>query len=87
MARSFSRSPSRFGRPAQNRKRPPRPLAHPSRLVPLSPTPRAPRGVATPMRASNLDAIIDEGTLTIGWCRPGAAGDSDCGFRLGRPRV
>jgi len=31
------------------------------RLVPPSPTPRA--TVATPIGASNLDAIIDEGTL------------------------
>jgi hypothetical protein len=43
-----------------------------TRLVPPSPTPRATRSVATPTRsgASNLDAIIDEGTLTIGWVGP-----------------
>ena len=34
------------------------------------PTPRAPRSVATPMGASNLDAIINEGTLVIGWVGP-----------------
>ena len=46
------------------------PWPTPTRLVPPSPTtPRATRSVATPTRsgASNLDAIIDEGTLTIGW--------------------
>ncbi len=29
---------------------------------------------ATPMGASNLDAIIDEGTLTIGWVGPALLG-------------
>ncbi len=38
------------------------------------PTPRAPRSVATPMGASNLNAIIDEGTLTIGWVGPALLG-------------
>ncbi len=45
-----------------------------TRLVPPSPTPRAPRSVATPMGASNLDAIIDEGTPAIGWVRPALLG-------------
>jgi len=36
----------------------------PTRLVPPSPTPRA--SLATPMEATNLDAIINEGTLTFG---------------------
>jgi hypothetical protein len=45
-----------------------------TRLVPPSPTPRALRSVATPMGASNLDAIIDEGTLTIGWVGPALLG-------------
>ncbi len=41
-----------------------------------SPAPRVPRSVATPTRsgASNLDAIIDEGTLTIGWVGPALLG-------------
>ena len=43
-----------------------------TRLVPPSPTPRA--LLATPMGASNLDAIIDEGTLTIGWVGPALLG-------------
>ena len=38
------------------------------RLVPPSLTPRA--TVATPIGASNLDTIINEGTLTIGWVGP-----------------
>ena len=42
--------------------------------VPPSPTLRASRSVATPMGASNLDAIIDEGTLTIGWVGPALLG-------------
>jgi len=44
----------------------------PTRLVPPSPTPRA--MLATPMGASNLDAIIDEGTPTIGWIGPALLG-------------
>ena len=36
-----------------------------TRLVPPSPT---------PMGASNLDAIINEGTLTIGWVGPALLG-------------
>jgi len=43
-----------------------------TRLVPPSPTPRA--LLATPIGASNLDAIIDEGTLTIGWVGPALLG-------------
>jgi len=43
-----------------------------TRLVPPSPTPRA--LLATPMGASNLDAIINEGTLTIGWVGPALLG-------------
>jgi len=41
-----------------------------------SPTPRAPRSVATPTRSgtSNLDAIINEGTLTTGWVGPARLG-------------
>ena len=35
---------------------------------------RAPRSVATPRGASNLDAIIDEGTLTLGWVGPALLG-------------
>jgi len=35
---------------------------------------RAPRSVAMPMGASNLDAIMDEGTLTIGWVGPARLG-------------
>ncbi len=30
--------------------------------------------LATPMGASNLDAIINEGTLTIGWVGPALTG-------------
>jgi hypothetical protein len=39
-----------------------------------TPTPRV--SLATPMgaRASNLDVIIDEGTLTIGWVGPALLG-------------
>jgi len=48
------------------------PWPTPTRLVPPSPTPRA--LLATPMGASNLDAIIDEGTLTIGWVGPALLG-------------
>ena len=44
----------------------PRPT--PTRLVPPSPTPRA--TVATPVGASNLDAIVNEATPTIGWIGP-----------------
>ena len=40
--------------------------------LPPSPTPRA--ALATPMGASNLDAIINEGTLTIGWVGPALLG-------------
>ena len=42
----------------------------------VTPTPRALRSVATPTRsgASNLDAIIDEGTLAIGWVGPALLG-------------
>jgi len=32
------------------------------------------RSAATPRGASNLDAIIDEGTLTIGWVGPARLG-------------
>ena len=32
------------------------------------------RMLATPMGASDLDAIIDEGTLTIGWVGPALLG-------------
>jgi len=48
------------------------PWPTPTRLVPPSPTPRA--LLATPMGASNLDAIIDEGTPTIGWVGPALLG-------------
>ena len=48
------------------------PWPTPTRLVPPSPTPRA--LLATPMGASNLDAIIDEGTLTIGRIGPAQRG-------------
>ena len=46
------------------------------RLVPPSPrfAPRALRSGATPMGASNLDAIINEGTPTIGWVGPALLG-------------
>ncbi len=53
----------------------------PLRPAPVSwachcPTPRALRSEAPPTRsgASNLDAIIDEGTLTIGWVGPALLG-------------
>jgi len=44
--------------------------------LPASPPQRAvrARSVATPMGASNLDAIIDEGTLTLGWVGPALLG-------------
>ena len=44
--------------------------------MPWRPTPPPPalRSVATPMGASNLDAIINEGTLTIGWVGPALFG-------------
>ena len=48
------------------------PWPTPTRLVPPSPTPRA--ALATPMGASNLDAIINEGTLTLGWVGPALLG-------------
>ena len=35
---------------------------------------RAPQSGATPMGASNLDAIINEGTLAIGWVGPALLG-------------
>ena len=40
-----------------------------TRLVPPSPTPRA--VINTPIGSSNIDNIIDQGTLTIGWIGPG----------------
>jgi len=44
----------------------------PTRLVPPSPTPRA--VINTPVGSSNLDAIIDKGTLTIGGGGPALLG-------------
>jgi len=50
------------------------PWPTPTRLVPPSPR-LAPRALlATPKGASNLDAIINEGTLTIGWVGPALLG-------------
>jgi len=40
-----------------------------TRLVPPSPTPRV--VINTPIGSSNIDNIIDQGTLTIGWIGPG----------------
>jgi hypothetical protein len=37
--------------------------------VPPSPTPRA--VINTPIGSSNIDSILDQGTLTIGWIGPG----------------
>ena len=50
----------------------PTPWPTPARLVPPSPTPRA--VINTPVGSSNLDAIINERTLTIGWIGPALLG-------------
>ena len=39
---------------------------------------RAPQSAATPMGASNLDAIINEGTLVIGWVGPALFSNEWC---------
>jgi len=39
-------------------------------FVPPSPTPRVTRSVETPIGSSNLDFIMQQGTLVIGWVGP-----------------
>jgi hypothetical protein len=38
--------------------------------TPPSPTPRVTRSVETPVGSSNLDLIMQQGTLVIGWAGP-----------------
>ena len=39
-------------------------------FVPPSPTPRVARSVETPIGSSNIDFIMQQGTLVIGWVGP-----------------
>ncbi len=48
----------------------PTPTAVATWFVPPSPTPRVARSVATPVGSSNLDFIMQQGTLVIGWVGP-----------------
>jgi hypothetical protein len=48
----------------------PTPTAVATWFVPPSPTPRVARSVETPVGSSNIDFIMQQGTLVIGWVGP-----------------
>ncbi len=48
----------------------PTPTAVATWIVPPSPTPRGTRSVETPVGSSNIDFIMQQGTLVIGWVGP-----------------
>ena len=50
------------------------PTPAPTWIVPPSPTPRVTRSVETPVGSSNLDYIMKQGTLVIGWVGPALFG-------------
>ena len=52
----------------------PTPTAAATWFVPPSPTPRVTRSVETPVGSSNLDTIMQQGTLVIGWVGPALFG-------------
>jgi hypothetical protein len=52
----------------------PTPTPAPTWIVPPSPTPRVTRSVETPVGSSNLDYIMKQGTLVIGWVGPALFG-------------
>ena len=71
---SIGGAKSTLSRPSPAPRRAPRSVATPTPvatwIVPPSPTPRVTRSVETPVGSSNLDFIMQQGTLVIGWVGP-----------------